>query len=141
MSTEETGERKEEEVIEEIEEEEKSDALSTQESIVLSSTSSIATPRTLIPPTPIGIPAVVIIGQKIVDDDSDIMSSDSYIKQIPTIKAGITAAEFAVKEVALKSVLAIRNCSEFYSEHKHASLPTTEGGGTTDAQMNARTSE
>jgi hypothetical protein len=40
------------------------------------------------------------------------------VKSIPTIKAGIIAAEFAVKEVALKSVLAIRNCSEFYKEKK-----------------------
>lgn len=53
----------------------------------------------------------------------DIMSSDSYIKNIPAIKAGITAAEFVVKEVALKSVLAIKNYSVFYSETKHKSLP------------------
>jgi hypothetical protein len=65
------------------------------------------------------------------------MSSDSYIKSIPTIKAGITAAEFAVKEVALKSVLAIRNCSEFYAEKKHKSLPTKEDIGTTDEEKDA----
>ncbi|MGK3755175.1 MAG: hypothetical protein ACI8RD_007484 [Bacillariaceae sp.] len=66
------------------------------------------------------------------DYDTDIMSSDSYIKSIPTIKSGITAAEFAVKEVALKSVLAIRNCSEFYMEKKHKSLSATEDGGAID---------
>ena len=55
-------------------------------------------------------------------DIEDTMSSDSYIKNIPTIKAGITAAEFFVEEVALKGVLAIRNYLEFYSEIKHKSL-------------------
>ena len=55
----------------------------------------------------------------------------------PTIKLGITAAEFAVKEVVLKSVLAIWNCSEFYSESKHTSLPSTEDGGTSDEEEDA----
>ena len=55
----------------------------------------------------------------------------------PTIKLGITAAEFAVKEVVLKSVLAIWNCSEFYSESKHTSLPSTEDGGTSDEEKDA----
>jgi hypothetical protein len=48
-----------------------------------------------------------------------------------------TAAEFAVKEVALKSVLAIRNCYEFYAEKKHQSLPRRESGGTTDEEKDA----
>ena len=50
------------------------------------------------------------------------MSSEGYVEYIPTVKAGITAAEFAVKEEVLKNVLVIRNCSEFYSESKHTSL-------------------
>jgi hypothetical protein len=37
----------------------------------------------------------------------------------------------------LKSVLAIRNCSEFYAENKHKSLPGTEKGGTTDNEKDA----
>jgi hypothetical protein len=86
---------------------------------------------------PIGIPTAILIKKIDEDNDFDIMSSDSYIKSIPTIKAGITAAEFAVKEVALKSVLAIRNCSEFYKEKKHVSLPGTEDGGTTYDQKDA----
>ena len=52
------------------------------------------------------------------DYNTDIRSSDSYI----TIEAGITAVKFAGKEVALKSVLAIRNYFEFYSETEHKSL-------------------
>ena len=71
-------------------------------------------------------PAITTTKRKVIGfgnyDIEDIMSSDSYIKNIPTIKAGITAAEFFVKEVALKSVLAIGNYLEFYSETKHKSL-------------------
>jgi hypothetical protein len=94
-------------------------------------------------PIPLAITTIEVVTTKkkitieFDDYDTDIMSSDSYIKNIPTIKAGITAAEFAVKEVALKSVLAIRNCSEFYSETKHTSLPGKEDGGTTDDEKGA----
>ena len=35
--------------------------------------------------------------------------SEGYTKNIPTIKAGISVVEFAVKEVSLKSVPAIKN--------------------------------
>jgi hypothetical protein len=82
-------------------------------------------------------PTIKTKGTEFDDYNTDIMSSDSYIKSIPTIKAGITAAEFAVKEVALKSVLAIRNCSEFYAEQKHKSLPAKEDGGTNDDEKDA----
>jgi hypothetical protein len=46
-------------------------------------------------------PTIKTKGTEFDDYNTDIMSSDSYIKSIPTIKAGITAAEFAVKEEAL----------------------------------------
>ena len=65
------------------------------------------------------------------DYNTDIRSSDSSI----TIEAGITAVEFAGKEVALKSVLKL--FSEFYSETKHKSLPGKEGGGTTVDEKDA----
>jgi hypothetical protein len=101
MSTEETG----------GEEEEKGES-----SIALSSLGTVDSIGTRLriglpivtPGLPIGnilIPAIVTTTKvKDIDFDNydtDIMSSDSYIKSIPTIKAGITAAEFAVKEVAL----------------------------------------
>ena len=65
------------------------------------------------------------------------MSSEGYVEYIPTVKAGITAAEFAVKEEVLKNVLVIRNCSEFYSESKHTSLPSKAHGGTSDEEKDA----
>ena len=65
------------------------------------------------------------------------MSSEGYVEYIPTVKAGITAAEFAVKEEVLKNVLVIRNCSEFYSESKHTSLPSKANGGTSDEEKDA----
>jgi hypothetical protein len=63
------------------------------------------------------------------------MSSDTYIKTIPSnVKGILSAAEFDVKEVVLiKSVvLPIRNCAEFYSETKQhdASLSAIEKGET-----------
>jgi hypothetical protein len=108
MSTEETreGELKEEE-----EEEAKSES-----SIVLSSLGAVASTRTRLqiglptgirlqiglpivtPGLPIGIPIPATITTTKVKDidfdnyDIDIMSSDSYIKSIPNIKSGITAA-------------------------------------------------
>ena len=63
--------------------------------------------------------------------------SEGYTKNIPTIKAGISVVEFAVKEVSLKSVSAIKNCLEFYSETKHASLPSKEGSGMSDEEKDA----
>ena len=65
------------------------------------------------------------------------MSSEGYVEYIPTVKAGVTAAEFAVKEEVLKNVLVIRNCSEFYSESKHTSLPSKANGGTSDEEKDA----
>ncbi|OEU06875.1 hypothetical protein FRACYDRAFT_252800 [Fragilariopsis cylindrus CCMP1102] len=53
--------------------------------------------------------------------------SDGYTKNIPTIKGGISAAGFAVKE----------NCLEFYSETNHASLPSKEGSGMSDEEKDA----
>jgi hypothetical protein len=129
-------------------EEEGEEAKSESESsIVLSSLGTAASTGLQIglpivtPGLPIGtpIPTAITTGKtKVIDfDDYNIMSSDSYMKMIPTVKSGITAAEFAVKEVALKSVLAIRNCSEFYKESKHKSLPGREDGGTNDDEKDA----
>ena len=125
MSTEETGE-------EEAKEVESSKSSGSEESKEEEETSQIELPAGLSIP-----PAITTTKTKVIGfgdyDIEDIMSSDSYSKNIPTIKAGITAVEFVVKEIALKSVLAIRNYFEFYSETKHKSLyQEKEDGGTTE---------
>jgi hypothetical protein len=129
------------------EQEEEDEETKSESSIVVSSLGTIASTGTRLQ---IGlligtsIPIAITTGkkQKVIDFDddydTDIMSSDSYVKMIPAIKSGITAAEFAVKEVALKSVLAIRNCSEFFKESKHKSLPGQEDGGMNEDEEKQR---
>ena len=89
---------------------------------------------------PPAIPTAVVttkIKEMEFDDFEEDMALKGYIEFIPTIKAGITATEFALKEVVLKNALVIRNCSEFYSESKHTSLSSREGGGTSDEEKDA----
>jgi hypothetical protein len=126
MSTQETGK-------EEIKEGESSESSIIVLSIEEEKEETILSTLSAIPPTI----TTKEITKEFDNYDIDIMSSDSYIKSIPTIKAGITPADFVVKEVALKSVLAIQSCSEFYSETKHASLPGKEDGGTTEDEKDA----
>ena len=89
---------------------------------------------------PPAIPTAVVttkIKEMEFDDFEEDMALKGYIEFIPTIKAGIAATEFALMEVVLKNALVIRNCSEFYSESKHASLPSREGDGTSDEEKDA----
>jgi hypothetical protein len=89
---------------------------------------------------PPAIPTTVVttkIQEMEFDDYEEDMALEGYFEFIPNIKAGITATEFALKEVVLKNALVIRNCSEFYSESKHTSLPRREGGGTSDEEKDA----
>ena len=128
MSTEETstGERKEETTfesesieevsIEEAKRESKGESIETSESIT----------ETIVPQE-----VLVIKGkeeEEEEDEDYDFcsMTDNSYTKMgIPSIKAGISAADFALKEVSLMSAFCLKNCEEFYDEAKQASLPAT----------------
>ena len=90
--------------------------------------------------------AIKFIGEEEEEEDEDYdfcsMTDNSYTKMgIPSIKAGISAADFALKEVSLMSAFCLKNCEEFYDEAKQASLPATakpaSGSSFTDDQKDA----